>query len=101
MLPQIACRHARSLQSCPTLQPHGQQPARLLCPRDSLGKNTGVGFHFLLHLPQITRDHIEPCKKCQMRDITAYGKVETLLYTQENYISQIPLQLDCYHTTKF
>ena len=30
--------------------PHGQQPTRLLCPRDSLGKNTGVGCHFLLHL---------------------------------------------------
>ena len=35
-------------QSCPTVQPHGLQPARLLCPWDSLGKNTGVGCHFLL-----------------------------------------------------
>ena len=30
------------------LQPHGLQPARLLCPWDSPGKNTGVGGHFLL-----------------------------------------------------
>ena len=29
--------------------PHGQQPTRLLCPRDFLGKNTGGGCHFLLH----------------------------------------------------
>ena len=29
--------------------PHRWQPTRLLCPRDSLGKNTGVGCHFLLH----------------------------------------------------
>ena len=29
--------------------PHGQQPTRLLCPRNSLGKNTGVHCHFLLH----------------------------------------------------
>ena len=29
-------------------QPHGLQPIRLLCPQDSLGKNTGVGCHFLL-----------------------------------------------------
>ena len=43
-----ACMHAKSLQSCPTLRPHGQQPTRLLCPQDSLGKNTGVGCHFLL-----------------------------------------------------
>ena len=35
-------------QSCPTLQPHGLQPARLHCPCDSPGKNTGLGCHFLL-----------------------------------------------------
>ena len=29
-------------------RPHGLQPARLLCPRDSPGKNTGVGSLFLL-----------------------------------------------------
>ena len=43
-----ACMHANSLQSCPTLRAYGQQPARLLRPQDSLGKNTGVGCHFLL-----------------------------------------------------
>ena len=31
-----------------SLQHHGLQPARLLCPRDFAGKNTGVGCHFLL-----------------------------------------------------
>ena len=31
-----------------SLWPHGLQPARLLCPRDSPGKNTGVGCHALL-----------------------------------------------------
>ena len=29
------------------MQPYGQQPTRLLCPQDSLGKNTGVGFSSL------------------------------------------------------
>ena len=43
-----ACMHAKSLQSCRLCQLHGQQPTRLLCPRDSPGKNTGVGCHFLL-----------------------------------------------------
>ena len=34
---------------CPTLlRPHGLYPARLLCPWDFPGKNTGVGCHFLL-----------------------------------------------------
>ena len=36
-------------QSCPTLlRPHGLQPSRLLCPLNSPGKNTGVGYHFLM-----------------------------------------------------
>ena len=30
------------------LQPHGLLPARLLCPKDSPDKKTGVGCHFLL-----------------------------------------------------
>ena len=32
---------------CVTPQTH---PAKLLCPWDSLGKNTGVGCHFLLQV---------------------------------------------------
>ena len=35
-------------QSCPTLPPHGQGPARLLPPWYFPGKNSGVGCHFLL-----------------------------------------------------
>ena len=35
-------------QSCQTLQRFGLQPARLRCPWDSPGKNSGVGCHFLL-----------------------------------------------------
>ena len=30
------------------VQPHGLQPTRLLCPRDSPGKNTGAGGYTLL-----------------------------------------------------
>ena len=33
---------------CPTLRPHGLQPARLLRPWDFPGKSTGVCCHFLL-----------------------------------------------------
>ena len=35
-------------QFSPTLQLHGLQSPRLLCPWNSPGKNTGVGSHFLL-----------------------------------------------------
>ena len=31
-----------------SVRPYGQQPTRLLCPQDSLGKNNRVGCHFLL-----------------------------------------------------
>ena len=35
--------------TCPTLcNPMDCSPTRLLCPRDSPGKNTGVGCHALL-----------------------------------------------------
>ena len=36
------------VQLSDSLQPHGLQAARLLCSRDFPGKNTGVGYHFLL-----------------------------------------------------
>ena len=43
-----AAAAAKSLQSCPNLRFHIQQPIRLCRPWDSPGKNTGVGCHFLL-----------------------------------------------------
>ena len=33
-----------------SVQPHRQEPTRLACPWDFPGKNTGVGYHFLLQL---------------------------------------------------
>ena len=49
MHPSSRCVRAKSLQSCPTLcDPMDCSPPRLLCPRDSPGKNTGVGGHSLL-----------------------------------------------------
>ena len=39
-----------------SLQPHGLYPARLLCPWDFPGKNTGVGVHFLLQDSSPPRD---------------------------------------------
>ena len=38
----------KSLQSCLSLWCYGLQPARLLSPWGSPGKNTGVGCHALL-----------------------------------------------------
>ena len=49
----LGAKHRESVSiSCSvmfdSLQPHELQPARLLCPWDSQGKNTGEGCHFLL-----------------------------------------------------
>ena len=44
---KCSIQFSRSVMS-DSLWPHGLQHARLLCPWDSLGKNTGVGCHFLL-----------------------------------------------------
>jgi len=44
---------AKSLQSCPTLRPHRRQSTRLPRPWDSAGKNTGMGFHFLLQCMKV------------------------------------------------
>ena len=45
MLPVCACACTQVSNS---LRPHGLQPARLLCPWDTPGKNTGVGCYALL-----------------------------------------------------
>ena len=52
-LGHAAAAAAKSLQSCPTLRHHRQQPTKLLCPWDSPGKNTGVGCHFLLQCMKV------------------------------------------------
>ena len=68
------------LQKCSaesdSLQPHGPQPARLLCLWDSPGKDTGVGCLFLLQEKYIAQ-------VCVLsRNSFAYFKVTTL----KNYL---------------
>ena len=41
-----ACKVASVVSN--SVQPYGLKPTRFLCPWDSPGKNTGVGFHALL-----------------------------------------------------
>ena len=54
---------AKSLQLCPTLRPHRQQPNRLPRPWDSPGKNTGVGCHFLLQCMKV-KSESEVAQSC-------------------------------------
>ena len=54
---------AKSLQSCLTVRPHRWQPTRLPHPWDSLGKNTGVGCHFLLQCIKV-KSESEVAQSC-------------------------------------
>ena len=52
--PAAAATAVKSLQSCPTLcDPIDGKPTRLPRPWDSPGKNTGVGYHFLLQCMKV------------------------------------------------
>ena len=54
----VCCAHHSVVSD--SLQPHGLQPSRLLCPRDSPGKNTGVGCHPLFQVIFPTQG-LNPC----------------------------------------
>ena len=57
-------RHAKSLQSCPTLRdPIDGSPPGSRCPWDSPGKNTGVGCHFLLQCMKV-KSESEVAQSC-------------------------------------
>ena len=58
-----------------SLFPHGLQPAKVLCPRNSPGKDTGVGNHFLLH-------RISPTQELNPICYTA-GRLFNILATRE------------------
>ena len=54
---QFCCSCCSVVKLCLTLlRPHGVYPARLLCPWDFPGKNTGVGYQFLLQGSSQPRD---------------------------------------------
>ena len=60
--PTPGCAAAKLLQSCPTLcDPIDGSPPG--CPWDSPGKNTGVGFHFLLQCMKV-KSQSEVAQSC-------------------------------------
>ena len=76
-----AAAAAKSLQSCPTVRPHRQQPTRLHCPWDSPGKNTGVGCHFLLQCMKVKSESevaqscptLRNCMNCSLPGSSFHG----------------------------
>ena len=59
-----AAAAAKSLQSwSDSVRPHRRQPTSLPHPRDSLGKNTGMGCHFLLQCMKV-KSQSEVAQSC-------------------------------------
>ena len=56
-IPILHVVHARLVAS-ESLQPHGLQPARILCSWDFPGKHSGAGCHFLLQGSSRPRDQL-------------------------------------------
>ena len=50
----------KSLSRVQLLRPHGLWPARLLCPWDFPGKNTGVGCHLRVAEIRILKSYLHP-----------------------------------------
>ena len=77
------------VQSCPTLcDPMDCKPARLLCPWDSPGKNTGVGCHALLQggLPHPGMEPLSPALQADSLPSEPPGK---LIKVQRGHTSQL------------
>ena len=71
-------------QSRLTLQPHGLQPTRLLGPRASPGKNTGVGSHSLLQGIFPTQDQSEISLQADSLPSESPGKPNNEVNPNEN-----------------
>ena len=57
------CKKRALLTLTNSVRPHRRQPTRPRCPWDSLGKNTGVGCHFLLQCMKV-KSESEVAQSC-------------------------------------
>ena len=92
-LPALAAAAAKSLQSCPTLcDPIDGSPPG---PRswDSPGKNTGVGFHFLLQCVKVKSESevAQSCLTLATPWSAAYQAPPSMGFFRKEYWSGVPL----------
>ena len=84
---------AKSVQLCPTVQPHRWQPTRLPRRWDSPGKNSGVGCHFLLQRMKV-KSESEVAQSCPTLsdplDCSPPGS-PSLGFSRQEYWSWVPL----------
>ena len=73
--------------------PHGLQPTRLLRPRDSTGKNTGVGCRFLLQCMKVESESESLSRVLLLATpwTAAYQALPSMGFSRQEYWSGVPL----------
>ena len=74
-----------------SVRPHRRQPTRLLCPWDSLGKNTGVGCHFLLQCMKVKVKSLSRVWLLATPWTAAYQAPRSMGFSRQEYWSGLPL----------
>ena len=74
-----------------SLQPHGLHPARLLCPQKFLGKNPGVGCHFLQEIFLTQSRTCVSCVSCISRQILYRSDCKRLFLLDKQTLDEISL----------
>ena len=92
-LETAAAAAAKSLQSCPTVQPNGRQPTRHPRPWDSPGNNTGVGCHFLLQCMKVKseREVAQSFPTLATPWTAAHQAPPSMGFSRQKYWSGVPL----------
>ena len=80
-----------------SVRPHRQQPTRLPHPWDSLGKNTGVGYHFLLQCMKVkSQSESLSCVRLLATPWTAAHQAPASMgFSRQEYWSGVPSPSPC------
>ena len=76
-----------------SVRPHRQQPMRLPRPWDSLGKNTGVGCHFLLQCKKV-KSKVKSLSRVRPSATpwtAAFQAPPSMGFSRQEYWSGVPL----------
>ena len=74
-----------------SVRPHRRQPTRLPHPRDSPGKNTGVGCHFLLQCMKVKVNMLSCVRLLATPWTAAYQAPPSMGFSRQEYWTGLPL----------